>query len=70
MAGLPQQIEFILYTFGLMDQNARYKSDWLLVIYYLGVSAVNPIIYGTLDKRLFSFVKQLKSKEIKFKTEQ
>ena len=56
VAGLPQQIEFILYTFGLVDPDV-YFTEWLHVIYYFGVSAVNPLIYGTLDKRLFSFIK-------------
>ena len=56
VTGLPQQIEFVLYTFGLVDPDV-YFAEWLHVIYYLGVPAVNPLIYGTLDKRLFSFIK-------------
>ena len=57
VAGSPLQIEFVLYTLGLVNPSTSYESEWLLVIYYVGVSAVNPIIYGTLDKRLFSFIK-------------
>ena len=64
MAGSPVQIGFVLYTLGLVDPSAFYKSEWLHVIYYLGVSAVNPIIYGTLDKRLFLFIKYLRSGRI------
>ena len=64
VAGFPQQIEFLLYTCGLVDLISYDKSEWLQVIYFTGVSAVNPIIYGTLDKRLFSFIKQLRGKRI------
>jgi hypothetical protein len=55
-AGSPQQIAYILYVFGVVDLNGTYY-DWFNVVYFLGVSAINPFIYGALDKKLFSSFK-------------
>ncbi|CAB4018421.1 neuropeptide FF receptor 1-like [Paramuricea clavata] len=57
VAGSPQQIAFILYVFGVVDLNGAYY-DWFNVMYFFGVSAVNPFIYGALDKKLFSSFKR------------
>jgi hypothetical protein len=56
VAGSPQQIVIILHTFGVVHLNTYY--DWFNVMYYFGVSAVKPLIYGALDKKLFSSFQQ------------
>jgi phage-related minor tail protein len=56
VAGSPQQIAYILYVFGVVDLNGAYY-DWFNVLYFFGVSAVNPFVYGALDKKLFSSFK-------------
>ena len=59
-AGSPQQIAFLLSTFNKVKLDTYY--DWFVVMYYFGVSAVNPLIYGASDKKLFSSFKLLRRK--------
>jgi hypothetical protein len=40
----------------VVDLNTYY--DWFNVMYYFGVSAIDPLIYGALDKKLFSSFQQ------------
>lgn len=53
VSGCPRQVTFILHAFGLADLNTNYYQSFR-VIYYFAVSALNPFIYGALDKKLFS----------------
>ena len=62
VAGSPQQIAFILHVIGVVDLNGRIYYGWLRVLYFFGVSAVNPFIYGALDRKVFSSFKQCRRK--------
>jgi hypothetical protein len=65
VAGSPQQIAFMLLTFKKVDLDTYY--DWFVVMYFLGVSAVNPLIYGASDKKIFSSTKLFRGKSINTK---
>ena len=51
VAGSPWQIAFTLNVTGVLDLNGHTYTGWLYVMYFSGVSAVNPLIYGALDKK-------------------
>ncbi len=59
VAGSPQQIAFTLYVFGVVNLNGTYY-DWFNVMYFFDVSAVNPFLYGALDKKIFSSILEKK----------
>ena len=61
VAGSPLQIAFTLDVIGVLNLNCAYY-DWFNVIYFFGVSAVNPLIYGALDKKLSSIFKRCRQK--------
>jgi hypothetical protein len=60
VTALPSHIMFILYfSNGGIEFPVHYH--WFDVVYHFGVSAVNPFIYRTLDKKLFSsFMKRMR----------
>ena len=58
VAGSPYQIAFTLDVLGVLDVNGRVYYEWFRVMYFFGVSAVNPLIYGALDKKLSSIFKR------------
>ena len=53
----PSQMLWLLYTSGLTEENEELLT-WLLVVNWLGTSAVNPFIYGVFDKTLHSAYKR------------
>ena len=53
VCGTPQQIMFFFSVCGAVDFGTYYI--WLTIMYYFGVTAINPFIYGALDKKLFNF---------------
>ncbi len=53
VTALPIQIIYILSMTNVIELIPKFYS-WFVVLYYFGVSAVNPFIYGTLDRKLFS----------------
>jgi hypothetical protein len=56
---LPTQIMTILATSNAIELPWYYM--WFVILRDIGVSAVNPFIYGTLDKKLFySFIKRMR----------
>ena len=52
VTALPIQIMYILSK--IIELN--WYSMWFVIFHYFGVSAVNPFIYGTLDKKIFFFL--------------
>lgn len=54
--GSPQQIAYILSTF-VVDVTSYNYYIWLLSLYYFGVSALNPLLYGILDRKFRSCYK-------------
>jgi neuromedin U receptor 2 len=63
VAYLPNQIIFILVVCRVIDIPSYYK--WFVILCFFGVSAANPFIYGTLDRKLFSsFIKRLRRKKM------
>jgi hypothetical protein len=59
VTALPRHIIWILYTSSVIEFPWYYY--WFEVVQNFGVSAVNPIIYRTLDKKLFScFIKRMR----------
>ena len=60
VAESPMQIAFILFTFNKVELDTYYY--WFVVMFCFGVSAVNPLIYGASDKKLFSSFKLLRIK--------
>ena len=57
VTGLPMQIEWILHVTG-SNENIAIASKWVFAFYLGGTSAVNPYLYGTMDKRIRSVVKR------------
>ena len=57
----PSQMLWILYTSGVTEENEELLT-WLLVVNWLGTSAVNPFIYGIFDKSLLSTYKRILNK--------
>ena len=53
----PSQMLWILYTSGVTEGTEELL-NWLLVVNWLGTSAVNPFIYGVFDKTLHSAYKR------------
>ena len=51
VAGFPRNIEYVLVSFKIKPMSGYYH--WVTIMYYFGVSAVNPIIYGVFDNKLF-----------------
>ena len=51
------QMLWILYTSGVTEENEELLT-WLLVVNWLGTSAVNPFIYAVFDKTLHSAYKR------------
>ena len=62
VAGSPWHIAFTLYVIDVLDIKGCTYMGWLDVMYFFGVSAVNPFIYGALDKKLSSIFKRCKRK--------
>ena len=59
VTALPIQIIYILSIINVIEFPKLIL--WFVVLYYFGVSAVNPFIYGTLDKKFFSsFIRRLR----------
>ena len=56
------QIAFTVEVIGVLDSSDRAYYDWFQVLYFFGVSAVNPFIYGALDKKLFSVFRRCSRK--------
>ena len=52
VTALPMQIMFFLSISNIIEFPRFYW--WFEVVHNFGVSAVNPFIYGTLDRKLFS----------------
>ena len=57
----PSQLLLLVYTSGVTEENEELLT-WLLVVNWLGTSAVNPFIYGIFDKSLLSTYKRILNK--------
>jgi hypothetical protein len=66
VTALPWQIIFILSMSRVIDFPSYYNMYmWFQILHFFGVSAVNPFIYGALDRKLFSsFIKRLRRKKL------
>jgi hypothetical protein len=63
VADFPSQIIFILGVCRVIDFPSYYM--WFVILHFFGVSAANPFIYGTLDRKLFSsFIKRMRRKKM------
>ena len=66
VAGLPKHVIYFLYTADSSSVTVHFlrlvKYSWL--IQAAGTCAINPLIYGILDKKLLSFLKIFRTKKI------
>jgi neuromedin U receptor 2 len=63
VTALPWQIIFILSMSHVIDFPSYYM--WFEILHFLSAFAVNPFIYGALDRKLFSsFIKRLRRKKL------